>query len=68
VNSSAFATILESQRDATENQIQQLEQGRMRLYRVVAGGRDVDVTQEQIRVLRNQVTELTRAIALCRQA
>jgi CTP-dependent riboflavin kinase len=60
-------TILESQRDDTENQIQQLEQGRMKPYKVVAGGKDVDVTQEQIRVLRNQVTELTRAIALCRQ-
>jgi CTP-dependent riboflavin kinase len=67
MNALAFAKILESQRDATENQIKQLEEGRMKLYRVAKGGRDIDVTQEQIQVLRNQVNELNRAIAICQQ-
>jgi hypothetical protein len=58
----AAKKMLEGMRDSTENQLRQLADGRMRLFRTSVTGDDVEVTQEQIRVLRIQLNELNRAI------
>ena len=58
----AAKKMLEGMRDSTENQLRQLADGKMRLFRTTVTGDDVEVTQEQIRVLRIQLNELNRAI------
>ena len=58
----AYRKMLEGMRDSTENQLRQLADGQMRLFRTSVTGDDVEVTQEQIRVLRSQLSELNRVI------
>lgn len=58
----AYKKMLEGMRDSTENQLRQLADGKMRLFRTGVTGDDVEVTQEQIRVLRSQLSELNRVI------
>ena len=58
----AYKKVLEGMRDSTENQLRQLADGEMRLFRTSVTGDDVEVTQEQIRVLRSQLSELNRVI------
>ena len=58
----AYKKLLEGMRDATENQLRQLADGKMRLFRTSVTGDDVEVTQYQIRVLRSQLNELNRVI------
>jgi hypothetical protein len=58
----ACKKMLEGMRDSTENQLRQLADGKMRLFRTSVTGDDVEVTQEQIRVLRSQLSELNRVI------
>ena len=54
--------LLEGMRDATENQLRQLADGKIRLFRTSVTGDDLEVTQDQIRVLRSQLNELNRVI------
>jgi len=58
----AYKKMLEGMRDSTENQIRQLADGKVRLFRTGVTGDDVEVTQEQIRALRSQLNELNRVI------
>ena len=58
----AYKKMLEGMRDSTENQLRQLADGKMRLFRTGLTGDDVEVTQDQIRTLRNQLNELNRVI------
>jgi len=58
----AYKKMLEGMRDSTENQLRQLADGKMRLFRTGVTGDDVEVTQDQIRILRSQLTELNRVI------
>jgi len=58
----ACKKMLEEIRDSMENQLRQLADGKMRLFRTSVTGNDVEVTQEQIRVLRSQLNELSRVI------
>jgi hypothetical protein len=67
VNISAFVLTLQGMRDATENHIKQLEEGRMKVLSIDARGKDVDVTRQQIVVLRSQLHQLNRAIAYSSQ-
>jgi hypothetical protein len=62
MESSTYLRILQGMRDVTEDQIKQLEDGRLRLVRVAANGTAVDVTPEQVSVLRNRLNELNRVI------
>jgi hypothetical protein len=54
-------------RDVTEDQIKQLEDGRLKLVRVATDGTAVDVTPEQVSVLRNRLNELNHVIVLASQ-
>jgi hypothetical protein len=67
VNISAFVLTLQGMRDATESHIKQLEEGRMKVLSVDARGKDIDVTHQQIVVLRSQLHQLNRAIAYSSQ-
>ena len=58
----AYKKMLEGMRDSTENQLRQLADGKMRLFRTSVTGDDVEVTQEQIRVLRSHLCDLNRMI------
>jgi hypothetical protein len=58
----ACEKMLEGMRDSTENQLRQLADGELRLFRTSVTGEDVEVTQEQIRLLRSQLAELNRLI------
>jgi hypothetical protein len=58
----AYKKMLEGMRDSTENQLHQLADGKMRLFRTSVTGDDVEVTQDQIRILRSQLNELNRVI------
>ena len=58
----AYKKMLEGMRDSTENQLRRLADRKMRLFRTSVTGDDVEVTQEQIRVLRSQLNELNRMI------
>ena len=58
----AYKKMLEGLRDSTENHLNQLADGKMRLFRTSITGDEVEVTQEQIRVLRSQLSELNRVI------
>ena len=58
----AYKKTLEGMRDSTENQLRQLADGKMRLFRTSVTGDDVEVTQEQIRVLRSHLCDLNRMI------
>jgi CTP-dependent riboflavin kinase len=58
----AYKKMLEGMRDSTENQLRQLADGKLRLFRTSVTGEDVEVTQDQIRLLRSQLTELNRLI------
>ena len=62
MQSSTYLRILQGMRDVTEDQIKQLEDGRLKLVRVAANGTAVDVTPEQVSVLRNRLNELNRVI------
>ena len=57
-----YKKLLEGMRDATENQLRQLADGKIRLFRTSVTGDDLEVTQDQIRVLRSQLNELNRVI------
>ena len=57
-----YKKMLEGMRDSTENQLRQLADGKARVFRTGVTGDDVEVTQEQIRVLRSQLNELNRVI------
>jgi len=59
---SVYKKMLEGMRDSTENQLRQLADGKARVFRTGVTGDDVEVTQEQIRVLRSQLNELNRVI------
>jgi hypothetical protein len=54
--------MLEGLRDSTADQLRQLADGKVRLFRTSVTGDDIEVTQEQIRVLRSQLSELNRVI------
>ena len=58
----AHKKMLEGLRESTENQLRQLADGKVRLFRTSVTGDDIEVTQEQIRVLRSQLSELNRVI------
>jgi hypothetical protein len=58
----AYKKMLEGVRDSTENQLRQLADGKTRLFRTSVTGDEVEVTQEQVRVLRSQLDELNRVI------
>jgi hypothetical protein len=58
----AHKKMLEGLRDSTEDQLRQLADGKARLFRTSVTGDDIEVTQEQIRVLRSQLGELNRVI------
>ena len=58
----AYKKLLEGMRDSTENQLRQLADGKTRLFRISVTGDDIEVTQEQIRVLRSQLSELNQVI------
>ena len=62
MESPTYLRILQGMRDVTEKQIKQLEDGDLRLVRVAANGTPVDVTPEQVSVLRNRLNELNRFI------
>jgi hypothetical protein len=62
MESSTYLRMLQGMRDVTEDQIKQLEDGHLRLVRVAANGTPVDVTPEQVSVLRNRLNELNRFI------
>jgi len=58
----AYKKMLEGVRHSTEDQLRQLADGKVRLFRTGVMGDDLEVTQEQIRVLRSQLNELNRVI------
>jgi hypothetical protein len=58
----AYKKLLDGMRESTENQLRQLADGKIRLFRTSVTGDDVEVTQEQIRVLGSQLYELNRVI------
>jgi len=59
--------MLQAMRDAAEDHLKQLDEGRLRLVRVAAGGNDLDVTIQQVAVLASQLNELNLVLAYLSQ-
>ena len=63
MTNSQLVRTIQAVRDATEEHVKELEQGRLKLVRVAATGADADVTREQIASLSSLVRELNRVLA-----